>query len=69
MKKADKISYRQKSTSDLKKLLVDLKKELVENKAKHHTGALKDTSVFVKSKYQIAYINTLLKEKELNHED
>ena len=64
MKKTDKISYRQKSREELGKLLVDLKKKLVETRAKHLTGNQKDTSVFKKIKYEISLISTLLKEND-----
>lgn len=62
MKKTDKISYRQKSPAELHQLLIDLKKKLVENKAKLLTGNQKDTSVFKKIKYEISLISTLIKE-------
>ena len=62
MKKTDKISYRQKSPAELVKLLAELKKKLVETKIKHLTGNQKDTSVFQKIKYEIAFISTILKE-------
>jgi ribosomal protein L29 len=64
MKKTDKISYRQKSVEELQKLLADLKKQYVETKAKHASGNQKDTSVFQKIKYEIAYISTLLNEND-----
>jgi ribosomal protein L29 len=62
MKKTDKISYRQKPKEELSKLLSDLKKKLVETKAKQLTGNQKDTSVFKKIKYEIALISTLIKQ-------
>lgn len=62
MKKTDKISIRQKSSLELEKMLFDAKKKVVEFKAKLATGNLKDTSVFKKIKYEIAYISTLLSE-------
>jgi ribosomal protein L29 len=62
MKKTDKISYRQKSPAELQKLLIGLKKNLVENKAKLLTGNQKDTSVFKKIKYEISLITTLITE-------
>ncbi len=64
MKKTDKISYRQKSSEELTKNLSDLRNKLVETKAKLASGTQKDTSVFEKIKYEIAYISTLLTEKE-----
>jgi ribosomal protein L29 len=64
MKKTDKMSYRQKPVEELNKLLLDLKKKLVETKAKHLTGNQKDTSVFRKIKYEIAFISTILKEND-----
>lgn len=63
MKKTDKISYRQKSDSELTKLLADLRRQLVEKKIDLHTGKLKDTSVFKKIKQEIAMISTILHEK------
>lgn len=64
MKKTDKISYRQKTAVELQKTLLDLKKKLVETKAKHLTGNQKDTSVFRKIKYEIAFISTLLNQND-----
>ncbi|MFA6250619.1 MAG: 50S ribosomal protein L29 [Candidatus Shapirobacteria bacterium] len=64
MKKADKISYRQKDQAELQKLLVDLQKKLVEVMSKIYTGSTKDTSVIKKTKYEIALIQTLLTEKQ-----
>ncbi len=64
MKKTDKISYRQKSREELQKLLIDLKKKLVESKAKYLTGNQKDTSVFKKISYEISFISTLLNEND-----
>lgn len=60
MKKSDKISYRQKSKNELIKLLADLNKKLVESRAKYQLGGLKDSSVFRKTRYQIAFIKSLL---------
>jgi len=60
MKKTDKISYRQKSPLELQKLLVELNKKLVDNRAKFVTGNLKDTSVFKKIRFEIAFVKTLL---------
>lgn len=62
MKKTDKISYQQKPTEELKKLLLEAQKKLVENKARQKTGNLKDTSVFKKLKYEISLISTQLKQ-------
>ena len=59
MKKTDKISYRQKSSQELEKLLLDANKKMVESRSKFATGNLKDTSVIKKVKYEIAYIKTL----------
>ena len=67
MKKTDKISYRQKSSEELKKSLIDLRKSFVETKAKFATGNQSDTSVFKKIKKQIALILTLL--NETKHEE
>jgi ribosomal protein L29 len=62
MKKTDKISYRQKNREELVKDLVELRKNLVETKAKFATGNQSDTSVFKKIKKQIALILTILSE-------
>lgn len=64
MKKTDKISYRQKSTEELTKNLLDLRKKIIETKAKSATGNQKDTSVFSKIKYEISLISTLIQEKK-----
>ncbi len=64
MKKTDKISYRQKNTEELFKNLLDLRKKIIEARAKQATGNLKDTSVFSKIKYEIALISTLIREKK-----
>ncbi|MDD4106866.1 MAG: 50S ribosomal protein L29 [Candidatus Shapirobacteria bacterium] len=64
MKKTDKISYRQKSSDELKKDLLELRKTLIETNAKYATGNQKDSSIFVKTKRKIALILTLLSEKE-----
>lgn len=60
MKKSDKIAIKDKSPQELSSLLSGLKKELVENKAKHRLGNLKDTSVFRKINYQLSLITSLL---------
>jgi len=62
MKKTDRISYRQKSSQELSKNLIDLRKQFVETKAKFATGNQTDTSVFNKIKKQISLILTLLSE-------
>jgi len=64
MKKTDKISYRQKTKAELKKLLVDLQKQLVETRTKHLMGNQKDTSVFKKINYQVAYLSTIINEND-----
>ena len=64
MKKTDKISYRQKSPEELKKGLIDLKKSLIETRAKVATGNQSDTSVFKKVKRQVALTLTLLSENK-----
>lgn len=60
MKKTDKISMRQKTKAELGKMLIESKKKYLENKSKFATGNLKDTSVFKKIQYEIAYIKTLI---------
>jgi len=64
MKKTDKISYRQKSQDELKKDLLNLRKSLIETNVKFATGNQKDSSVFTKTKRQVALILTLLVEKK-----
>ncbi len=64
MKKTDKISYRQKSSEELSKNLLDLRKKFIETKAKSATGNQKDTSIFAKIKYEISLISTLIQEKK-----
>lgn len=66
MKKTDKISYQQKPKEELQKELLNLSKQLVENRAKHRLGNLKDTSVFKKLKYQISLIKTVLSKNQKN---
>ena len=69
MKKTDKIAYQQNSLDELRKRLADLEIQQVENKAKHAAGNIKDTSVFKKANYEIAFISTLinLKQNEPNN--
>ncbi len=64
MKKTDKIAYQQNSLEELNKRLVELRTQLVENKAKHATGNIKDTSVFKKTRYEIALISTIINQKQ-----
>ncbi len=64
MKKTDKIAYQQNSREELNKRLVELKTKLVEDKAKHASGNIKDTSVFKKMRSEIALISTLINIKE-----
>jgi ribosomal protein L29 len=64
MKKTDKIAYQQNSLEELNKRLVELRIQLVENKAKHATGNIKDTSVFKKARYEIALISTIINQKQ-----
>ena len=63
MKKADKITFREKSQEELTKLLGDTQKQLVEAKTKISLGSQKDTSQVGKLKYQIAYLKTLINQK------
>jgi ribosomal protein L29 len=63
MKKADKISYRQKTIPELRKSLLDLHKQFIEAKSKHVSGSQKDTSVFKKIRYEISLATTILNEK------
>jgi ribosomal protein L29 len=65
MKKTDKISYKQKTLSELQKNLAEVQKKLVELHIKHSTGNLKDTSLLAKARYEIAFIKTLIKEQKV----
>lgn len=56
---------------DLKKLnnrLVELRKELAEKKLMSYVGKDKDTSIFKKTRKEIARILTIKKEKEILNE-
>ena len=64
IKKTDKIAYRQKNIDQLKTDLLENRKKLVEMRMKLSLGQEKDTSVIKKLKYKIAFILTLIKEKE-----
>ncbi|HEX8924102.1 MAG TPA: 50S ribosomal protein L29 [Patescibacteria group bacterium] len=64
MKKTDKMSYRQKTVSELNTMVSDLHNKLVETRSKLHTGNLKDTASINKIKYEIAFISTLIQEKQ-----
>jgi len=64
MKKTDKIAYRQKSTEELQKLLVQLNKKFVEAKSKQYLGNQKDTSVFKKIQSEIALVLTLINQNK-----
>ncbi len=64
MKKTDKIAYKQKTKEELNKLLIELKKKLVESKSKQYLGNQKDTSVFKKIQTEIALILTLLNQND-----
>ncbi|HPD44559.1 MAG TPA: 50S ribosomal protein L29 [Candidatus Woesebacteria bacterium] len=64
MKKTDKIAYRQKTKTELEQLLQEARKKYLESKSKFAIGNLKNTSLFKKMRYEIAFIKTLLKEKK-----
>jgi ribosomal protein L29 len=64
MKKADKIALRQKSPLELKKILTEKNKELVELKSKQFLGNQKDTSVFSKIRYEISFVSSLLNQPQ-----
>lgn len=66
MKKTDKINYRQKTKEELHQELTNLSKQLVENRAKHRLGNLKDTSVFKKLKYKVSLVKTILSTNQKN---
>lgn len=66
MKKTDKIATTQKSEAELNQELKKLQKDLFESRVKHSMASTKDTSVFKKIKYQIAFIKTLLNKKHDN---
>lgn len=64
MKKSDKITYRQKTLLQLFLQLSDLRLQFNQLKAKQSTGKLKDSSLFKKTRYQIALIKTLITQKQ-----
>jgi ribosomal protein L29 len=64
MKKADKISYHQKTPQELTKNLIELRKSYIEAKAKFANGNQSDTSIFKKIRKEISLILTLLNEKK-----
>jgi ribosomal protein L29 len=64
MKKTDKIALRQKSPLELKKILTEKNKELVELKSKQFLGNQKDTSVFSKIRYEISFVSSLLNQPQ-----
>ncbi len=64
MKKADKISYREKSSAELEKQAFELQKSLVENRVKLSNGSLKDSSVIKKIRQQIAMIKTYINQHQ-----
>ncbi len=64
MKKTDKIAYRQKEVAQLRTILADLRRKLVETRAKLHTGNLKDTSVIKKIRAEITMVLTLITEND-----
>jgi len=64
MKKTDKIAYRQKSLSELQKLLTELNKKFIEAKSKQYLGNQKDTSVFKKIQSEIAFVLTLINQNK-----
>ena len=64
MKKSDKIKY-QKMTID--KLQLELSKvsiDLVQLRIKHSLGQVDNTSLFKKNRYTIAYLKTLISQKQ-----
>ncbi|MEK7527510.1 MAG: 50S ribosomal protein L29 [Patescibacteria group bacterium] len=61
MKKSDKIAMTSKSTTELQKILVEKNKQLFEAKAKQFLGSLKDTSIFKKIRFEIAFVSSLIK--------
>ena len=64
MKKSDKITYHQKTISELEKDLLSFQKQLIEARIKHSNGQLKDSSVLKKLKYQITLSLTLISQKK-----
>lgn len=64
IKKSDKIVYRQKTLAQLSSELESLRRQLNEYHVKQGSGQLKDTSVFKKTRYKIALIQTLISQKQ-----
>ncbi|MCL4384434.1 50S ribosomal protein L29 [Patescibacteria group bacterium] len=63
MKKNDKIALRQKSTDELQAALRETQQKLAESRVRFSNGALKDSSVFKKLRYQISLITALINQK------
>lgn len=64
MKLKDKKELRTKTREELKKIIDETNKELVDIRLEHVQHKLKNTrSIFLKRKY-IAYLSTLVQEKE-----
>lgn len=64
MKKTDKIKYQKMTVDKLQKEMVTIKTNLIQLRIKHSLGQVKDTSLFKKSRYVIAYLNTLIAQKQ-----
>jgi ribosomal protein L29 len=64
MKKSDKIALKDKSVESLAVDLRSQEKKLAESLVSFHQGHLRDTSVFKKIKYQIAYLKTLINQPQ-----
>jgi ribosomal protein L29 len=63
MKKSDKIALKDKSVASLQSDIGAEHKKLSEALVKFSQGHHRDTSVFKKIKYQIAYLKTLISQK------
>lgn len=65
MKKNDQVKLREQTEKELKARIVILQKEIMENKMQFSLGKLKDVHAMKKKKKTIAFIKTILKEREL----
>lgn len=64
MKKSEKKDLRTKTIKELKKILIDKKKELVKLRLEREAAKVKNTRLYALKKREIATIMTILAEKE-----
>lgn len=64
MKKNDKKELSEKTLDELKKTLVDLRKEFFELSIEKEQGRLANTSSLTNTRKKIAFLNTIINQKE-----